>query len=243
MTAKRQLLRRYVIDRLVPLAVLVLVLWLMVAYLLLPAGWRWFAKRHPALDGAPTVTCAATGIPGDPLNVAFIGSKDDLLAAMAAAQWKPADPVTARTSVEIAASTVLHRSYDTAPVSNLFLWGRKEDLAFEQPMGHDARRRHHVRFWRAPQVDSAGRPLWFGAATFDRKVGFSHTTAQITHHIDADVDAERDKLLDDLRAAGRVLSVQWLDDFQKKLAGRNGGGDPYHTDGRLVLGVLAAQHD
>ena len=243
MTARRWLLRRYVIDRLVPLAVLLLVVWLMVAYLVLPAGWRWLAKRHPALDDAPTVTFAGTGLPGDPLNVAFVGSKDDLLTAMAAAHWRAADPVTPRSALGIAASTVLRRSYDTAPVSDLFLWGRKEDLAFEQPLGHDARRRHHVRFWRSAQVDNEGRPLWFGAATFDRKVGFSHTTVQITHHIDADVDAERDKLLGDLRAAGWILTVQWLDGFQKKLEGRNGGGDPYHTDGRLAVGVLAAEHE
>ncbi len=133
---------------------------------------------------------------------------------------------------------MFHRSYDDAPVSNLYLFGRKQDLAFEQPLGADPRRRHHVRFWRAEKVDRAGRPLWFGSATFDTKVGLSHTTGQITHHIAADIDAERNKLMEDLQRSGHLTTVSWIDGFHDKLEGRNGGGDPYHTDGRLAVGVL-----
>ena len=40
-----------------------------------------------------------------------------------------------------------------------------------------------------------------GAATFDRGVGLSRYTRQVTHHIAPDVDAERDTLLADLAAA------------------------------------------
>jgi hypothetical protein len=124
-------------------------------------------------------------------------------------------------------------------VSNLYLWGRKEDLAFEQPVGDDPERRHHVRFWRSGEVDETDRPLWIGAATYDMGVGFSHTTGQITHHIAPDVDAERDKLIDDLRRAGQLRQVVWIEHFHQVLRGYNGGGDPYHTDGRLAVGVIA----
>jgi hypothetical protein len=115
------------------------------------------------------------------------------------------------------------------------VWGHKQDLAFERQVGDDPRRRHHVRFWRSEKVDEQDRPLWAGAATYDPSVGFSHTTGQITHHIDADVDADRDLLLTDLRQAGRVARVQWLNHFHTELEGRNGGGAPWHTDGRLPV--------
>src|SRR2546423_1436004 len=89
----------------------------------------------------------------------------------------------------------------------------------------------------------AGRQLWLGAATCDTSVGISPTTGQITHHIAADVDAERDKLLADLQARALVEDVFWMDDFHTRRDGRNGGGDHYHTDGRLpvVLLVRAAE--
>ncbi len=221
--------------------VLLLVAYLVLAYLLVPRFWRRYTRRHPALEDAPRITHTANGIHGDPLNVALVGGEDQLHAALLAAGWYPADPITLASSLRIAVGTILHRSYTDAPVSSLYLWGRKQDLAFEQPVGHDPRQRHHVRFWRAAEVDEAGRPLWIGAATFDTRVGFSHTTGQITHHIGPDVDSERDKILADVRQAGQLLEVRWVDDFHEQREGKNGGGDPYRTDGRLAVGVLAVR--
>ena len=123
-------------------------------------------------------------------------------------------------------------------MSSLFFFGRKQDLAFEQPIGNDPRRRHHVRFWRCDKLDEAGRPLWIGAATLDICVGLSHTTGQITHHISTEIDPERDKIIGDIKAAGDLSDFYWVDDFQEPPHGKNGGGDPWHTDGRLAVGVL-----
>lgn len=232
--------RRLSFGILLRLCVGLLVLYLLVAYMVVPAVWRHYARLHPALDAAPRIARTANGIPGDPLNVALVGTEKEVVAAMLAAKWLPADPVTWKSSLKIAVGTILHRPYTDAPVSSLFVWGRKQDLAFEQPVGNDPRRRHHVRFWRSEELDGDGRPLWIGGATFDTKVGFSHTTGQITHHIAADVDAERDKLMNDLSQTLRLKVREWVDGFQEKLEGRNGGGDPYHTDGRLAVAVLAA---
>jgi LssY C-terminus len=71
--------------------------------------------------------------------------------------------------------------------------------------------------------------------TFDKSVGFSHTTGQITHHIDADVDAERDHLFNDLGQTGQKYDV---DNFHSNPSGHNGGGDAWITDGRLFVGVI-----
>ncbi len=83
-----------------------------------------------------------------------------------------------------------------------------------------------------------GRQGWFGAATYDRSVGLSHTTGQVTHHIAPDVDAERDRLVAELQQAGAAQSVEWKDGFHEQLEGHNGGGDPWHTDGRLAIVTL-----
>ncbi len=81
-----------------------------------------------------------------------------------------------------------------------------------------------------------------GAATRDIGVELSHTTGQVTHHISPDVDAERDLLLSELVAANQGLHVNWIDGYQKALEGRNGGGDPWHTNGRLPVLVLSETH-
>jgi LssY C-terminus len=209
-----------------------------VAYLVIPFVWTWYVRDHPTFDAIPHITHTADGMPGDPLNVALIGTETALKKMLLAAKWYPADPLTLRSSLEIAEATIFERPYVDAPVSNLYLWGRKEDLAFEQPVGDDPRQRHHVRFWRADQVDRDGRPVWVGAAIYDTRVGFSDTTGQITHHTAADIDAERDKLFRDLEQTGDLSEVYTISGFHKILQGRNGGGDPWHTDGGLAVGVI-----
>jgi hypothetical protein len=218
----------------------ILAAYLLIAYLLLPFIWKQYEQRHPALDNAPGITITGDKHPGDPLNVGLIGSEEDLKRVMAAAKWFPADPLGLKADLKIAADTVLKREYDKAPVSNLFLYGRKEDFAFEQPVGGDPSRRHHVRFWKARELDAWGRPLWFGSATYDKRVGLSDTTGQITHHIDGNVDAERDHLLGALEKTGGLSELTYIDNFHPNRTGRNGGGDLWETDGRLGLGTANA---
>lgn len=211
-------------------------LYLMLAYVLLPYEWL---RREKLLDPSqiPFVTRTAQGIPGDPLNVGVIGSREELVRAITSAGWSPADPVTLRTSLEIAGSVLLDRPYRDAPVSPLFYQGRREDLAFEKLAGRSADSRQHVRFWRA-EKDEAGRAFWLGSATFDRGVGFSHYTGAITHHIAADIDAERDALVGDLTVAGLVERSYPAPGRGATTTGRNGEGDPYFTDGEMRVVVL-----
>lgn len=218
-----------------------LLAYLLAAYVLAPLLWTRYARRHTALEDIPGVTRTAYGTDGDPLNVAYIGTKAELMRAMVEARWYPSDPLTLRSCLEIAEATVLKRPYDDAPVSSLYLFGRKEDLAFEQPVGKDPRERHHVRFWLTERADADGRPVWVGSAIFDRRVGFSRETGQVTHVTAADIDAERDYLFRDLERAGALSSTYALDGFHKVLKGKNGGGDPWFTDGSLFVGVLRAR--
>ena len=105
-----------------------LLVYLVTAYVILPLAWRTEIRRHPNLAGSPDITHTASGIPGDPLNIGLVGSKGDVIHAMTAAKWYPADPITFRSSVEIAVDSVFRRPDDEAPVSDLYLFGRKQDL-------------------------------------------------------------------------------------------------------------------
>ena len=195
-------------------------------------------EGHPALTDAPRNTTTKQGRQGDPVNIAFVGTEEELHRTLARARWYAADPITLKTSLRIAADVVLKKPYDHAPVSDLFLWGRQQDTAFEQPVGASPKQRHHVRFWRSRELDAGGEPLWLGAATFDERVEISRTTGGVTHRIGPDVDRERNKLVIDARTSGLLDGYYWVDRFHRDREGRNGGGDPYFTDGRLAVGVL-----
>jgi hypothetical protein len=212
------------------------------AYVLLPLGWRHYEHQRGLAD-LVMVTHTRQGIPGDPINVGLVGAKEDVLCAMHAAAWYPADPITLRSSLKIIGSVVLDRPYRDAPVSNLFYQDRREDLAFEKPDGRSADRRHHVRLWQVLKRGQEGRPVWIGAVTYDRDVGLSRYTGQVTHHIAPDIDAERDGLVDDLKTAKMVLAIYEVTGVGPTLNGRNGEGDRYYTDGEIKVARLVAGCD
>jgi hypothetical protein len=99
-------------------------------------------------------------------------------------------------------------------------------------------RRHHVRFWKALEKGDDGLPVWLGAATYDSRVGFSRYTGQVTHHVAPDIDAERDLLASDLSASGHVAATYTVSGVGPTLFARNGGGDPYFTDGEIAMARL-----
>jgi hypothetical protein len=209
-----------------------------VAYALLPLLWRHY-EHQQGLASKPMITETAEGIPGDPLNVGLVGDEAELHRIMLAAGWQPADPITLRTSIAIAGSVVLDRPYEAAPVSTLFYEGRHQDFAFEKAIGGSADRRHHVRLWLVLAKGDEGRSVWLGAATRDLGVGLSRYTGQITHHIAADIDAERDALLADLTASRMVTALYKVSGVGPTLFGRNGEGDTYFTDGELRFAVIS----
>ncbi|HEY7901513.1 MAG TPA: LssY C-terminal domain-containing protein [Caulobacteraceae bacterium] len=224
-------------PHLIGLAIVGMLTALVGAYAALPIAWRHYEHRKGLAD-RPMLTRTRQGIPGDPINVGLEGSPAQIACAFNAAGWRAASPVTWRSSLGIVSSVALRRPYPAAPVSPLFYQGRVEDLAFELADGASASRRHHVRLWRVVE-DGAGRSLWLGSDSFDRGVGLSHYTLRVTHHIDADLDSERDFLAAALVRAGRVAADYQISGIGPTVAGRNGGGDLYFTDGEVEIERLS----
>lgn len=208
-----------------------------VAYVVLPALWSRY-ERQPRLAAKPMIIVTAQGIPGDPINVGLVGSKDEIASSFARAGWIAALPITLRTSIKIAESVLLDRPDPAAPVSALFYDGRREDLAFEMDVGGSADRRHHIRLWKVLEDGAEGRPVWLGSASFDDRAGLSHLTGQITHHIAPDVDAERAFVVQSLQKTGAVSDAYTVPGAGATGNGRNGEGDRYFTDGVVLVAVL-----
>lgn len=211
--------------------------WALVAYLVLPRLQTLITAIYvPGYFIARTRT--SDGLLGDPVNLAVDGTARQIHEAMTACGWVLADDITLRSSWGIIASSVFRRSYPAAPVSPLQLFGRKQCLAYQQEVEGNAAQRHHVRFWRCPDgwlLPGGHRVQWLGAGTYDRSVGLSLFTLQITHKIDADIDVERDYIVDSLRFHMPQTSVEVLKNFSTGYHHRNGGGDVIHTDGDMPV--------
>lgn len=183
----------------------------------------------------PRVTRGTNGRPGDPVNLLIVGSASEVLNAFHAADWYRPDRESLPAAVKTAEAALHLRRYPQLPVSRLWLFGRPQDLAFSQPVGRSVKRRHHIRLWRSPVLSPGGRPVWFGASTYD--IGMH--PLKLMHRIGREVDAERDAVLEDLWATGLVREA-CLDPWSEPTAGaRNAEGDPYVTDGQIAVVVLA----
>jgi len=215
--------------------------WGLLSYLVLPRLHRILTSIYVP-DYFMGRTRTSDGLLGDPVNLAVLGERAQIEQAMTAAGWIAADPVGWRSSWRIITSTITRRSYPHAPVSPLFLFSRMQDLAYQQEVDGSPAQRHHVRFWQCPDgwlLPGGRRVDWLAAGTFDRAVGLSLFTLQVTHRIDADTDIERDHIVQSLLGVPGV-EVDVIRDFATGYHARNGGGDSITTDGDLpILDVRA----
>jgi len=218
---------------------LFIVVWVLAAYVLLPRLNRVLSGLYVP-DYFIGRTRTVDGLLGDPVNLAVAGSTEELRRAMLAAGWTEPDPVTLRSSWRIARDSVMRRSYPAAPVSPLFVFSRKQTLAFELEVDGSPAQRHHVRFWSCPEgwkLPGGFDVDLVGAATFDRRVGLSLFTFQITHKIAENTDQERDLVVAALARGG--ASVHTIRHFSTGYHSRNGGGDAIETDGDLPVVVVS----
>jgi hypothetical protein len=221
------------------------------AYLVLPYAVRMGLKVMQRRR-VPQYTITGDGLPGDPVNLALIGDLAELRGAFAAAGWNEADPLTLASAWRMVRAFVLDAPYPTAPFSTLYLFGRGQDIGFQQAIDGSPRQRHHVRFWAKPlahmqaDVDSAGfwlntdrpdtseRVLWVGAGTRDTGFGLTRLTFQVTHATDADTNAERAYIVDALEGS-RVIGLVTLTETGECL----GQVNHYVADGEVAVAELS----
>src|SRR6266852_2172722 len=181
----------------------------------------------------PKITHTKPGAEGDPLNLVFVGSKDQITHSFQQAGWLIPDPITLQTSEKIAVASLTHKSYPTAPVSNLYVFGRVQDLAFEKPT-NDVANRGHIRLWKTGTL-IGGQLVWVGQASYDSGIELSGTTHLPTHHIAPTVDLERNAVGADLQKTGLIREESYGTFTPPIVYARNGGGDYYESDGDVLV--------
>ena len=222
------------------------------AYVVLPRIIRLGVKVLKKTT-VPDYTITGDGLPGDPVNLALIGTLAQLKAAFASMGWAEADALGWRSSWGMIRAFVLNKPYPKAPFSTLYLFGRAQDIGFQKPIGDSPRQRHHIRFWslsasraqstlgtpdfwlntdRAPDGDKA---LWVGAATRDTGLSLTWLSFQVTHATDPDTMAERDLVISQLAAGKLIDKITRYDDSKDLPAKRL---NHYAFDGDVSIATL-----
>ena len=183
---------------------LILIAYGLLAYVVLPALWTHY-EHQKGLADLPMVTRTAQGIPGDPINVGLVGDKQGraLRHARRRLVSRRSDHAANRRSRSSAAccstGPIAMRRSATCIISDAARISRSKSRTDAAPI--TAIMCGSGRCWS--RARKSGRS---GSATppSTSGVGVSHYTGAVTHHIDADIDAEREFLATDLEAAGMV---------------------------------------
>lgn len=195
-----------------------------------------------ALEQLPCCTRDAKGEnQGDPLNIVIIGESQNIYYAAIRAGWNETEVVTAASGLKTAASFITGGQYRYSPVSSLYVFGRRQDIALQR-IRENIHERNHFRLWSAP-ITFRGEPVWIGQIS--RDIGVRFTTKTITtHKIDPDVDETREYLLEDLgynQVLGKFGYVGGVGAASIEEPRRNLTGDPYFTDGLRVVMWLTGE--
>lgn len=188
---------------------------------------------HGIDPSLPRVTRTSRGVAGDPINLMMVGSGFQIQESFRRAGWLVPDPVTPATSARIAVDSITGRTYPTAPVSNLYVFGRSQDYAFELPT-NNVQNRGHVRLWQTG-IRVEGQSMWIGQASYDQGIELSGSNGLPTHHIAPAVDIERDTVGADLLRSGLASAVTREPYAMPIFAAHNGGGDYYASDGQVLV--------
>jgi|GEM_PF-515466 len=188
------------------------------------------------LQGAPQRASGKGGKPGDPLNLVVIGNISEIRDVFSQAGWGEAERKTGKAVWDTARAVADNQGFGRAPVSDLYLFGHREDLAFEKVL-NTFLKRHHLRLWRTTGTTPEGREIWLGAATHD--TGLDVHPGVVSHAIDPDLDAERAKVGADLRVTGRVAAEGLVTRPDPLSQGLTATGGTWKTDGQLLVIDLA----
>ena len=222
------------------------------AYVILPRAVRMGLKILQR-KRIPRLAVTGDGLPGDPVNLALIGTLQQLRSTFAAAGWAEADRLGLVSSWRMARAFVFNSPYPTAPFSTLYLFGRGQDIGFQKSIDNSPRKRHHIRFWALSLAQAEGtvgtpafwtnadrppndtRVLWVGAGTRDTGFSLTRLTFQVTHATDADTNAERGYIVSELARTRRIGDVTSYRSGQHLAVGRF---QHYVTDGDVSVANL-----
>jgi hypothetical protein len=178
------------------------------------------------------------GNPGDMVNFAIIGTQDQVQKAFTAAGWTTVDKTTQDAIVHGLIATLSHEAYTEMPMSILYLFGRPQDLSFARadPIAVAAIR-HHLRVWKSTETID-GKPLWVGSATHDSGFEKDQRNGNVTHHIDPNIDEERDFIEQGFADAGVITGAAYVTPANPLKTALTATGGSFHSDGRIVVMAL-----
>ncbi len=249
------------LDSRLPFLIALLVTYGFLAYIAIPALLRVRHLIQPPTH-VPTRTIARDGWTVDPINLVILAkNQKEFTWAMHKAGWLDADPSTIRNKLHMIYAMIFNRPYPTAPFGTYFVFGRKQDLGFQIPIGGGSpRHRHHIRFWRLGTAHIGKEhahngfwrnllrgflrketAVWVGAAIYDRGLNIRLRNLQLDHGVQSDTGLERTYVVETLQKANVLKDSIGIKAGEPLRTRHQGLGEIIIADGYIQLCEIKRQ--
>jgi hypothetical protein len=195
------------------------------------------AELRATLEAMP---CCATTEDGraleDPLNFVLIGAPDEIFPSFARTGWHVAEILHPASALRTFWSYFFGGRYRYAPISPVYLFGRRQELSLQKAR-ETARQRNHLRIWLTP-LTFEGKPVWIGQISRDIGLALGWS-GLVVHEVDPEVDEARNYLVQDMLRSQGLARFGWVKGVGPSEPGaprRMADGTPFFTDGlRAVM--------
>ncbi len=235
------------LDQILPMFLSLMATYLISAYIFLPRVVK-IILLISKKGRIPRFNRSGDGFHVDPVNIILIGTKDQLKNVFNQIGWHQADKINIKSCLKMINASVKNKPYPRAPFSNLYLFGRRQDIGFQEPIGNSPRKRHHIRFWgtnvnkiddpldikfwtKKQKIDLSKVTVWIGSGSEDLGLTLTRFTYQLSHKVNPNVDRERKYILATLKKNKCIGNVNYYKPGTFTVG-------KYTSDGRIAVAKL-----
>jgi hypothetical protein len=179
----------------------------------------------------PTQSVTGAGKASDVVNLAFVGTAEQVEAAFGAAGWTYGDRVSTLSVLREMRALSSQNSYSHLPISRQWLNGDAPEFRLQKSFD-SYEKREHIRIWDERAIEPG---IWVSGAIAETSARWSFRKGKFIHHVDSDLDAERERVAAELQLTGCVEHVYHVRRRESPEGLRAASGDELRTDGTIAV--------
>lgn len=184
----------------------------------------------------PKISETMTALPAEPINMIFVGHRQDLDNAFIKSNWYLLDNPSIKSYSRIITSILTNQPYPQTPGLPVFWDTQPSRFAYGKPSSPNSiSAREHIHFWETNFITEDGQNIWVGTAHFDEEIQKRFGIIMPFHTTELRVDNEREKIKSELETNGFIKLAEKIDLTGLLYGTKKSSGNSFLTDGQAYI--------
>lgn len=184
----------------------------------------------------PKVSESIRSLPAEPINIIFVGQKQDLDTAFIQSGWYLLDGPSIKSYTKIITSIIFAKAYPQTPGLPVFWDTQPNQFAYGKPTSPTSiTSREHIHLWNTNFITENNQPIWVGTAHFDQEIQKKFGLIMPYHSTNLKVDDERESIKTELEKNNFIKNSEKIDLTGLMYGVKKGSGNGFLTDGQAYI--------